>query len=101
MAVLDALPERQVIDGFKGIIDFYLWKGLPCARKWPVWHKRKPSAAELANQTLFAAIVLSWNDLDQVTRQTYRDLAQGTGLTGRDVYVRGCMKGLYRYPSNP
>ena len=35
MAKLIALPHQAIIDGFKGTIDFYVWKGLSVARKWP------------------------------------------------------------------
>ncbi len=98
MAIVDKLPELQVIDGFKGTLDFYLWKGLPCVRKWPVWHRRTPTAAEFANQELFKAVVQAWPLLDTASRQSVFDLARGTGLTARDMYVRAAMKGLYRYP---
>ncbi|GAI78615.1 unnamed protein product, partial [marine sediment metagenome] len=30
MARLTALPSLDIIHGFRGILDFYLWKGLPC-----------------------------------------------------------------------
>jgi hypothetical protein len=98
MARLTNLPAQQLIDGFKGVLDYYLWLGIPCARKWPVWHKREPTAAEYANQELFAAVVTAWNDVDAVSRKAFFDLAVGTGLTARDMYVRASMKGLYRYP---
>jgi hypothetical protein len=98
MAVIDELPSRQIIDGFKGTLDYYLWKGLPCVRKWPVWHKRAPTAEEFANQQLFAAVQAAWKDVDATSRQAFFEMAQGTGLTARDMYTRACMKGLYRYP---
>lgn len=101
MAIITALPSRQVIDGFKGTIDFYLWRGIPCVRKWPIWRKRKAHPAELANQQQFAAIQRAWKYVDGTSRQAFQDMAAGTGLTARDVYTRAAVKGLYRYPTVP
>ena len=97
MARLVALPEQQIIDGFKGTVDFYLWKDIPCARKWPVWRPRTPTAAEKANQDTFKAIIQAWDSVDATTRQAFTDLAKGTGLTNRDVYIRAAMVGIYQH----
>ena len=35
MARLDRLPATAVIDGFKGTLDFYAYKGIPVVRRWP------------------------------------------------------------------
>ena len=98
MATLSQMPSQQVIDGYKGKIDFYLWLGLPCARKWPVYKPRTPTQAEKANQDRFAAINSAWRNIDPVSRQAFQDMATGTGLTARDMYVRTSMKGAYRHP---
>ncbi len=35
MAKLQRLPALSVIDGFRGVLDFYVFKGIPCVRSWP------------------------------------------------------------------
>src|SRR3989304_5679155 len=35
MAKLTALPDPPTIRRFRGLVDFYTWKGIPCARRWP------------------------------------------------------------------
>ncbi|KKL48984.1 hypothetical protein LCGC14_2320040 [marine sediment metagenome] len=35
MAKLLQLPEAAIIDGFRGVLDFYVWKGIACVRSWP------------------------------------------------------------------
>src|SRR3989304_1279249 len=38
MAKLTALPDPPTIRRFRGLVDFYTWKGIPCARRWPNQH---------------------------------------------------------------
>ncbi|GAI98357.1 unnamed protein product, partial [marine sediment metagenome] len=58
MAKLKVLPHQAIIDGLKGKVDFYLHRGIPCARKWPKspGHLRAP------------AVMAQW--------QTFTDAAQ-------------------------
>lgn len=35
MAVLERLPEQSIIDGLRGALDFYVYRGIPCVRSWP------------------------------------------------------------------
>lgn len=93
MAVLDVLPEQQIIDGFKGVLDFYLWKGIPVARKWPVWMPRIPTPTEATNQQAFSYINKLWKDLPPNIKQTWNDMASDTSLTGKDLSVRAYMQG--------
>jgi len=99
MVRLLEMPPQDVIDGFKGTIDYYLWKGIPCARSWPVYHPRQPYPSERTNQEAFSTANHLWPTLDEASQQTYFDLATGTGLSPRDMFVRAYMKGLYRYPT--
>lgn len=93
MAKLIALPEQHIIDGFKGVLDFYVWKDIACARKWPVWRPRAPYPAEAINQQAFAYINKLWSTLPPNIKTAWNDLASGTGLTGKDLSVRAYMAG--------
>ena len=95
MAKLTAMPNQAIIDGFKGIIDFYLWMGIPCARKWPVWRPREPHYAERLNQDDFARVNKAYSSLPLEFITAYRSLAQGTPFTAKDLLVRSFMRGLW------
>ena len=94
MARLTALPEQAIIDKLKGVIDFYLWKGIPCARKWPYYRKREPTPLEKANQDAFAYCNAIAPFLPEYVKDQYKRMAQGTPLTWRDLWVRAYMQGI-------
>jgi len=94
VAVLKQLPHQDIISGFKGVIDFYLWKGKPCARKWPRHGKRTPYPEEAANQERFAYANRLWPTLPEAIRNVYIQMAVGTRWRGQDLWVRAYMKGL-------
>lgn len=95
MAKLDKLPQKQIIDGYKGIIDFYLWKGIPIARKWPVFRPYQFSQAQLANQQAFSYINKLWSSIDLLIKTQLTYFLRNATITAKDLYVRGYMKGLF------
>lgn len=94
MVRLKELPNRQTIDGFKGVIDFYLWKGIPCARKWPTHKPRAPYPLEHRNQQAFAYINRLWASLSPALKEAYNQMASGTPYTGKDLSVIAFMSGI-------
>lgn len=98
MAKLLAMPEQAIIDGFKGIVDFYVYMGVPCARAWPKSPGSARSSAVMAQWPLFTYVSREWNNLSQTMRDAYEHLATATGLSRRDVFTRGYLTGLYRNP---
>ncbi len=98
MAILTALPHQAIIDGFKGKIDFYLWRGIPVARKWPrsPGHLRAP--AVMAQWPTFSEASRGWTLLTEDEQDAYRSMASSTGLSGRDLFTRSYIKGLLQYP---
>lgn len=94
MAVLKQLPHQAIIDGFKGKVDFYLWKGIPCARMWPHWPKRDPTDPERAAQQSFAYITKAAAQLPEYIVDQYRRMAVGTPWTWRDLLTRSYLQGL-------
>ncbi len=95
MAVLKALPSTAIIDGFKGSVDFYLWKGLACARRWPRWHARTPTDAERASQVDLAYAARACGALSPHMKAQWRQLATGTRFTWREMFVRAYIRGLW------
>ncbi len=96
MAKLTALPEQAIISGFKGTIDFYLWRGIPCARKWPrsPGHRRAPAVeAQWAAWTIATRL---WNELDQYVQAAYVATAASTNLSGRDLAEKAYLSGYLK-----
>jgi hypothetical protein len=94
MAKLNAMPDKGTIDAMKGCVDFYLWKGIPVARKWPKYPKRAPSAREAQVQSDFAYINKLASQLPEAIIDQYKKMAVGTDFTWKDLLVRGYMHGF-------
>lgn len=88
MARITAMPAQATIDRFADAVDFYMWKGVPCARKWPHWPRRTPTPTEKLHQDLFAYVSQMWLSLPEYLKAMYRDMAVSTPVTGRDIFVR-------------
>ena len=99
MAKLLAFPAQAIIDGFKGTIDFYVYRGIPCARAWPKSPGKARSPSVMAQWPVFSYASKEWNNLSQTVRDAYNTLATNSGLSGRDMFMRAYLTGLYRYPT--
>lgn len=93
MAKLRILPELAIINGLKGKIDFYLWMGIPVARRWPRSPGRQRATAVEAQWPAFSYASKLWGYMDEETQAAYRWTAHGTNLTGRDLQVRAYITG--------
>lgn len=93
MVVLTALPLQSIISGFRGSIDFYLYKGLPVARSWPrkPIGKRAPAVQPYINQFTYA-MHLS-RQLSSNIRQAYVTMASPTSLRWQDFLIRCYING--------
>jgi len=98
MAKLTEMPHMDIVDGLKGQIDFYLWKGIPCARRWPRSPGRVRAPAVMAQWPTFIYAASEWKNLSDTMRAAYQTLASNSRLTGRDMQIRAYIQGLYRYP---
>jgi len=99
MAKLKVLPHQAIIDGLKGKIDFYIWMGIPVARSWPRSPGHDRAHAVEAQWSAFTYASQSWLTVSAEIRQAYLNMATNTGLTGRDMFMRGYISGLYTYPT--
>lgn len=93
MAKILEMPSKTVIDGFRGILDFYVYMGILCVRKWPrsPGHFRAPAVE--AQWTTFAFAGSYWESLDATVKDAYNAMAIGKGVTGRDLFTKGFISG--------
>ena len=98
MVVLQALPGKAVIDGFKGKIDFYLHNGVPVARSWPRSPGKRRAPAVEAQWPLFSYAAKEWVNLSEDVQAAYYKMAEASGLNARDLQMRSYLTGLYRNP---
>ena len=54
MARIQRLPAQHVIDGFRGVLDFYESMGLYIVRTWPRGKSLPQTTQEVAAQPIFA-----------------------------------------------
>jgi len=101
MAKLTHMPSQEIIDGFKGTVDFYVYLGIPIARAWPKSPGRVRSPAVMAQWPSFSYVAGEWLNLSPVVQDAYEKLATDSGLSGRDMFTRSYLSGLYRYPNEP
>lgn len=87
MARLPALPSLEIIQGFKKIIDFAVWKGLPYARAWPRFRRAKLTTASIAAATLFGQIIKSYALLAALAHAFFNEDAKDQPRTPRDIFV--------------
>ena len=99
MGKLGAMPAQHIISSFKGVVDFYNYLGIPCFRQWPKSPGNRRSPAVEAQWASFAKSSWLWNELGDEVREAYNSMASGTGLSGRDMFTRSYIKGLFTYPT--
>lgn len=88
MAKITKMPAQSIINGFKGTLDYYVWKGIACVRRWPrsPGHRRTPEVE--AKWPAFAWAASNWNSLTAEVQAAYKRMAQNTVLTGRDIFMK-------------
>ncbi|MBA7588906.1 hypothetical protein ES708_30977 [subsurface metagenome] len=97
MAIIKKMPSLAIIDGLKGTIDYYVYMGVPCARRWPrsPGHRRTPEVE--AQWAVFKEAAALWPQISPEVRQAYAEMAVTTDLTARDMLTRGYISGTLRY----
>lgn len=88
MAKLGALPAKDIIDAFRGTLDFYTWCSLKIVRKWPRAPGRARAPAVVATQAPFAYINKLAGSLPDNVVESYQELAQDSALSWKDFLNR-------------
>jgi len=87
----------DIINGFKGVLDFYVYKGVPCVRSWPrsPGHDRAPAVQ--AQWPAFTWAAKSWKHLNIEIKEAYNQMAVSTYKTGKDLYMQSFISGSKLY----
>lgn len=81
------MPDPQTVVAFRQTVDFYLWKGIPCARKWPKWHYPAATAAELNTQRAFSAAAKITGMMSPRLQLAWREMVNpGRGWSWVDMF---------------
>ena len=100
MAKISAMPGQDIIDGFKGILDYYLFhpfcnseKTIPCVRMWP----RPPTLARTpevqARWPAFGYVNQMRDAISPEVVAAYKTLTPGTSLIWTDIMTKGYISG--------
>ena len=96
MAILSSLPALSVIDGMKGVVDYYVWMGIPVARSWPRspgHHRTPPVEAQWPAWTYSSRL---WTKMSPHVQEAWRLSAHGTNLSGRDLAMKAYITGYLK-----
>lgn len=95
MAKIAKMPNEAIISGFKGVVDFYFYMGIPCARAWPRAPAGPRAPGVIAAQIPFTEAIHLWGQASQTVRDAYRLAASATSYSGYELFIQGYIKGIY------
>ncbi len=85
MVKIKVLPDLKRISGMKGTIDFYVHKGVPCARGWPRKPHQPRSPAVLKTAANFAYIAHLSTNPPPIIKLYAEMIATWVPLTWKDI----------------
>lgn len=102
MAIIPALPAMHIIDGFRGVLDFYVLcrngdAKTVCVRKWPVTPKSSLTKGTIAAQKPFAIAAASVGQVNQDIKDIYSEMAGSTSYTWKDCAMTLYLNGSKMY----
>jgi hypothetical protein len=98
MAKLNAMPAQAIVDSLAGTVDFYLWRGIACARKWPRCSTIPRTTGEQLAAAEFAYINQHAKDVPPNLQALYIELAAASSLTWKDWLTRLYLSGNKTLP---
>lgn len=90
-----------IVDGFKGLLDFYVYMGIPVVRRWPRSPGKIRSEAVMQQWAPFANSARLYHTLPASMQQVYFDMAVSTNLTARDVFTKSYISGMLSWYTPP
>lgn len=87
MVKLSGVPPRGVILGFKNVVDFYSWKGIPVARRWPRRPTQPRTLAVQATAADFKFVTQGFKDIQASIMDALIGMTTGTQLITKDEQV--------------
>jgi len=100
MAVVSHI-SKETIRRYKNIIDFYYWKGIPCARKWPDRSPKKPSEGQKASMAAFSEANHRLKELSPHLREYWASISVGKSYFWADEFRGKFMKYWSKYREYP
>lgn len=94
MARISELPQEHIISMLKGTIDYYVWCGIPCARRWPRKPKLPRAASTQPAIQRFTYAIKLYSQISPRVRKAYQHISSDTDLTARDYFVRAYSSGI-------
>lgn len=95
MAVIERSLSLELYKSLKGVVDFYYYKSLLCARSYPQ-HCRQPGTE--SQKKTWTALKESYRNKGLITKhdmEGYRTLSGGSHLTWYDLYKKIFIKGWH------
>ena len=93
MAKLTAMPSKDIVDAFRGTLDFYRWCDLVIVRKWPRSPGRLRNPYVMATGARFAYVNQMASTISPDLQAAYAYTAQDTALSWKDIMVSLYLKG--------
>jgi len=94
VAKIDKMPSQSIIDGYRGVLDFYVHCGIPCVRSWPRSPSMPRSPAVQASAATFGELATAFSATPANIRREAVLLAAGSEWTWRDVRYRAAFGSL-------
>jgi hypothetical protein len=88
MVRLQGVPPRGIVLGFKGSIDYYSWKGIPVARRWPRSPGKRRAPAVEAQWDDFRTVTQGFKAIDSTVIPALASMSNGTQITTKDQQVQ-------------
>lgn len=87
MAKIGAMPAQEIVDTFRGKLDFYQWCNLNIVRSWPQManQSRNPYVTYTAQR--FSYIAKGGALVSPEVQDLYKELVAGTTFCWRDYMV--------------
>lgn len=93
MVKLAKLPNKHAIDLMQRTVDYYVYKGIPCARRWPRHSARRPGPNEKATRETFSYIVATTKQISAPAELAYRAMAASTVYRWQDLVMALAISG--------
>jgi len=85
--------NAETIRAYQKTVDFYYWKGIPVARKWPDWSNFKPSPAQKLSMEAMRESRRRIAEITPDLREMYRQVQTGKKANWLDVVTARFMVG--------
>lgn len=101
MAVVTEPINHEIFQQLKGVVDFYYWKKLLCARAYPRKVIQPGTPEQKTTWLAFKQSLSFFELLTQEDKSAYKRLAGGSHFTWRDLYTKIFLHGYWQNQTVP